>query len=222
MIYQIIIMKEKKLSSFLNKLKDKISTLEFCPPSEFIDIEKTYNLPKVNNNFIFKIKNTSPLTYFVCRVKNKDKVTLNTIINEYDGALENLNIDKKSSISIFKENLILLFVFLMNLDVILAFVYYIFNFKAFFNTEKVNKLNIFCILASIIGLSNFSILGYKIPNLNINPILYFTPNIGNFSNISIIFIGTILIILFSKHLTNVALLKNEENNKFKNINEFKF
>jgi hypothetical protein len=225
MTYQIIILKESKLNNFFFKIRKNLKTFELCQPSLFIPIEKTYNLHKFNTNFIFKVKNSSPLTYFICRINNKEKVTLNSVINEFDGSIETINYrDEVSTKKTVIQYIVLALLFLINMDLLLAIAFYIINFKKFQLVDRVGELNIFAILAACAGLLNFSILGIKNNIINLPSILNFPPNIGYFFKDYIsLGVAFLIVCIISYIFINLffGLAKETDNTSFKSLNDLK-
>jgi hypothetical protein len=225
MTYQIIILKETKLNNFFFKIKKNLKTFELCQPNLFLPIEKTYNLHKFNTNFIFKVKNNSPLTYFICRINNKEKVTLNSVINEFDGSIETINYrDEVSTKKSIIQYIVLGLLFLINMDLLLAIAFYILNFKKFQTVDKVGTLNVYSILAACAGLLNFSILGVKNSFLNLNPLLSFPPNIGYFfKDYLTIGIGFVVVCSISYIFVHLffGLTKEVDETTFKSLNDLK-
>jgi hypothetical protein len=221
----MIILKEIKLNNFFSKIKENLTSFELCQPANFLPIEKTYNLHKFNSNYIFKVKNNSPLTYLICRVSNKDKVILNTIVNEFDGAVEAIKYkdvnDNKATIFTV---LGILFVMAINLDLSLAIAMYITTFKNFAQNDKVNLLNFISILAAAIGLLNLSILGIRFKFINFEPIIPNPPNIGYFThNYYILGLLAIVVLIITKLIINKVYSINHTptNHDYKKINELK-
>jgi hypothetical protein len=225
MTYQIIILKESKLNNFFFKIRKNLKTFELCQPSLFLPIEKTYNLHKFNTNFIFKVKNSSPLTYFICRINNKEKVTLNSVINEFDGSIETISYrDEVSTKKTVIQYIVLALLFAINMDLLLAIAFYIINFKKFQLVERVSELNIFAILAACAGLLNFSILGLKLQFINLPSILNFPPNIGYFFKDYIsLGIAFLIVCIISYIFINLffGLTKETDNTSFKSLNDLK-
>ena len=225
MTYQIIILKETKLNNFFFKIKKNLKTFELCQPNLFLPIEQTYNLHKFNTNFIFKVKNNSPLTYFICRINNKEKVTLNTVINEFDGSIETLKYrDEITTKKSIVQYIVLALLFLINMDLLLAITFYVLNFRKFQLQDKIRTLNIFCILAASIGLLNFSILGVKNTIINMTPLLKFPPNFGfvlnEYNHLAVAFVAVCII---SYVFVEVFFGKPEDVDKssFKSLNDLK-
>ncbi len=205
MIYQLIVLRESKLTNFFESVKKNLKSFELCNPSLFVPIEDTYNVHKFNTNYIFKAKNNSVLTYLFCRVNKRDKITLSSICKEIGGNLEDIkHLDIEDSKNKVLDYAIYALLLVINMDILLAIMFYISNFKVFQRTERVRELNIFTFLASCLGLLNFSILGFKIPYIELTPIFPYPLNIGLFNNsiqvlislIFVIFIVSTLIVRF--------------------------
>ncbi len=225
MTYQIIILKETKLNNFFFKIKKNLKTFELCQPNLFLPIEKTYNLHKFNTNFIFKVKNNSPLTYFICRINNREKITLNSVINEFDGSIDTINyIDEVSTKKTVIQYIVLAILFAINMDLLLAVAFYIINFRKFQLVDKVGTLNVFSILAACAGLLNFSVLGIKNNFINLNPLLAFPPNVGYFFKdylpLGIAFV-TVCIISYIFVNLFFGLTKNADDKSFVSLEELK-
>jgi hypothetical protein len=185
MIYQIIILRENKINAYFNKLQKNIKTMEICSPAKFVNLSETFSLHKFNSSYLFKVRNNSSLAYFICKISNKEQAVLNTISKEFDVHFENIkhtDRDEVSNMLLFNIGLCVLF--LLNLDVLLAMLFYILNFKRFTNINQLYKLNIFTVLASIIGLLNLSVLGisWDWGPSGPSPLLSFPPNIGYWAN----------------------------------------
>jgi hypothetical protein len=225
MIYQIVIVRENKLNSFLSKIQSNLKSLELCPPHSFLPIEETYNLHKYNSNFVFKVNNSSSLAYFICRVSNREQVVLNSIAKEFDANSETIGGLSSSELgsNLFK-NIVLAFLFFINLDLLLAVAFYILNYKRFNELEILTKLNIFCFAAALIGLLNYSILGINFDFINQSSFLSFPPNVGYLTNkLEIKALYALLIISFSKLVLNFFFKKPLEvsTSGYKNLTDLK-
>lgn len=225
MIYQIVIIRENKLNSFLSKIQSNLKSLELCPPHSFLPIEETYNLHKYNSNFVFKVNNSSSLAYFICRVSNREQVVLNSIAREFDANSETIGgLSSPELGSNLFRNLVLSLLFFINLDLLLAIVFYVLNFKRFSDLEMLTKLNIFCFAAALIGLLNYSILGINLDFVNQPPFLPFAPNIGYLSNkLEIKALYALAVVVFSKLMINLFFQKPKavSTSGYKNLAEIK-
>lgn len=176
-------MRENKLNNFFNSVKKNLPSFELVNPALFLPIEDTYNVHRFNTNFIFKVKSHSVLTYFFCRVTNRDQIILNSISKENESSLETIKyLSPDESKSKLSQIIILTIITLLNLDLILMMITYIANYRVMERIGKLRKLNIITVIGSVIGLLNFSVLGFRIPNLYIPSPLPFAPNIGYFNN----------------------------------------
>jgi hypothetical protein len=165
------------------------------------------------------------LTYLFCRVNKRDRITLNSICKEIEGTLEDIEyLDVENSKNIILDIAVYILLLIINLDLFLALIFYISNFKVFQRADRVNELNIFSILGACIGLLNFSVLGYKIPFIDLNPLIPIPPNIGFFHN-TINVMLSLLFVVFVVSTTIVRFYFNsnskEQSTDFKSLTELK-
>jgi hypothetical protein len=213
------------MTNFFESVKKNLKSFELCNPSLFVPLEATYNVHKFNTNYIFKAKSNSVLTYLFCRVSKRDRITLNSICKEIGGTLEDIEyLDVENSKNKILDFVVYGLLLLINLDLILSLLFYIANFRVFQRAQRIYELNIFSIIGACIGLLNFTILGFKIPFIELSPIIPITPNIG-FFNSTLNVMLSLLFVVFIVSTTVVRFYFNtnsrEQSADFKSLLELK-
>jgi hypothetical protein len=171
MNYNILTIKDQFLGDFLTKLKKTLPNLSICDPDYFLPTSSVYNTHYGNSNYIFKVKNNSNLNYVIFEVSTKDQITLTTIANSNNAYIENIfesDLDKETNHDRVKLCGLLI---LMFLDLGLAMVSYIINFRNFEYYKKTTTLNICTIVSGLYSLVSMSVLTFDISTLlNLKPI----------------------------------------------------